>query len=481
MSNAQAEKLQTFLRWIDEHGARYPKLRLITQADGERSVVAQEDISAFQEVVHFPTRLLMTQKQALASEMGRLLQAHAGPVNDEVYLAAFLLEEKQRGDSFWKPYLDILPESFSNVPLFFPDHERALLKGTFVSELLEYQGRTLLTEYAQLCERVPGFNRFSSDAFLWARLIVSSRCFGLLMDGAMNRCLVPLGDMLNHQNPPDVIWSCFGDSFVMMAQRAVPAGMEVHGTYGAKDNDMLLLHYGFVLEKNPDDTLMLRLGLPEGDALAAEKQKLLGLNAPSARRLFKVPAQYDSPATRDMFSFLRIACAGGEELARLTSAADSSPSVTGPLSVDTEERVLRALGAACESRLAAFDTTLEEDERLLREGGLSSNARTCIMLRRGEKRLLHAYAELVRTCLPLLRMPAAELEQLAARPGMSWGAFDGYVRTALLPAVRAAPAPKAGEHPELSRIIELLRGWSPERLTALRQQLEAEPSQAKAS
>jgi histone-lysine N-methyltransferase SETD3 len=480
MNSTQADKLQTFLRWIDENGSRYPKLSIVTQADGERSMLAKEDISAFQEVVRLPVRLLMTQKQAMATELGRQLQAHAGPVNDEVYLAAFLLEEKQRGDSFWKPYIDILPESFSNVPLFFPDHERALLKGTFVSELLEYQGRTLLTEHAQLCERVPGFNRFSSDAFLWARLAVSSRCFGLLMDGVMNRCMVPLGDMINHQNPPDVIWSCFGDSFVLMAQRPVASGREVYGSYGAKDNDMLLLHYGFVLEKNPDDTLMLRLGLPEGDALAAEKQKLLGLNAPTARRLFKVPAQYDSPATRDMFSFLRIACAGAEEFAQLTATAGSSPSVTGPLSVDTEERVLRALGAACETRLAGFDTTLEEDERLLREGGLTSNARNCIMLRRGEKRLLHAYTELVRTCLPLLRMPAAELEQLAARPGMSWGAFDSYVRTAVLPAVRSAPPPKAGEHPELGRIIELLRGWSPERLTALRQQLEADTPQARA-
>jgi histone-lysine N-methyltransferase SETD3 len=437
-STAQAEatrKLDVFLRWIEEGGARFPKLRIAVREDGERAILSQADIPAFQEVLQVPTRLLLTHKKALESELGRLIQAHAGPVDDEVYLTAFLLEEKHRGaESFWKPYLDVLPQSFPTVPLYFSEPERALLQGTFVAELLEYQKRTLLAEHARLCERVPGFQRFSAEDFIWARFIVTSRSFGLTVDGVMGRCLAPLADMINHKNPPELVWGCFGERFVMLAQRAVPGGVEVHGSYGAKDNDMLLLHYGFVLEENEDDTLMLRLGLPEGDALAAEKQKLLGLNAPSARRLFKVPAHYDSPAARDMFSFLRIACAGPEELARLTT-----PSAPEPLSVATEERALRALAAACEARLAGFDTALEEDERLLREERLSFNARNCLLLRRGEKRMLRAYADLARTSLPLLRMPAAELEQLAVRPGASpWGVFDGYVRKAVLPAVRRA-------------------------------------------
>ncbi|MFL5358844.1 multiprotein-bridging factor 1 family protein [Archangium sp.] len=35
-----------------------------------------------------------------------------------------------------------------------------------------------------------------------------------------------------------------------------------------------------------------------------------------------------------------------------------------------------------------------------------------------------------------------------------------------------APPPRAGEHPELSRIIHILQGWPPERLALMRKLLE---------
>ena len=39
-----------------------------------------------------------------------------------------------------------------------------------------------------------------------------------------------------------------------------------------------------------------------------------------------------------------------------------------------------------------------------------------------------------------------------------------------------APPPAAGEHPELSRIIHILQGWTPERLALLRKLLETTDS-----
>lgn len=52
--------------------------------------------------------------------------------------------------------------------------------------------------------------------------------------------------------------------------QAISAGNEVFNNYGPKSNEEFLLSYGFVLDDNPDDTLILRLGAPDD---LAEKLK----------------------------------------------------------------------------------------------------------------------------------------------------------------------------------------------------------------
>jgi len=47
------------------------------------------------------------------------------------YLASYLLQEKHKGkESFWYPYLAVLPEKYANMPLFFDEDMLALLKGS---------------------------------------------------------------------------------------------------------------------------------------------------------------------------------------------------------------------------------------------------------------------------------------------------------------------------------------------------------------
>lgn len=428
------QKIAALLRWLEDGGARFPKLHVVRQENGERSVLAQADISTGEAVLQVPRSHLLTLEAAKSSDIGRLLQSHVNPDNEELYLASFLLQEKHRPGSFWKPYVDSLPEAFPHVPLFFSESERALLQGSFVLTLLQFQDYSLRQDHAQLCQKVPGYERFSVEEFIWARLSVSSRNFGLKVGGLQGRALVPLADMLNHRRPPDVLWdtSKDGQFFVMTAQNPVATGLEIHDSYGAKSNDLLLLHFGFVAENNEQDEVFLSIGLPEGTALASGKQKLLGLSSPTAKQPFKVPLQYEHASTQRMFSFLRVACAAPLELPRLAPRLLTGLGSIPPLSVANEERVLRSLGAACEARLAAFATSLEEDERLLREGALSLNARGCVLMRREEKRLLHAWRELTRTGLSLLHLPRAELEQLAGRPESPWGQADRYVRDVVL-------------------------------------------------
>ncbi|WNG17572.1 SET domain-containing histone-lysine N-methyltransferase [Cystobacter fuscus] len=398
------QKERHALDWLQRAGASFPKLRIGHLEGGERGVFARADIEPGEELLRVPRQCLLTLERARASDIGRLIEAHAPHTDEESYLAAFLLQEREREDSTWKPYLELLPKDFSHLPLFFTEEELSLLKGSAMLREVARWRELLLGKYAQLIERVPGFSRYTPDAFLWAQFTLLSRTFGLTLEGQFVRGFVPLADMLNHRQSPEAAWGMSEDgaAFVLVALKDVPAGEEIHISYGVKPNYRFLLNYGFVPEHNADDELVLYLGIPEDDPWAAEKRELLALSNPTARRRFDVPLHYEHAATAAMFSFLRVAYAGTEELAHLTVAAkmEEGLGLVRPLSMATEERVLGALGELCEARLAGFETTLEEDERLLLEENLSRNKRNCLLLLRGEKRLLLAYAGLARTFLP---------------------------------------------------------------------------------
>lgn len=399
-------KEQLALDWLQGEGASFPKLRIGHLEGGERGVFARVDLEPGEELLRVPRQCLLTIERARDSDIGRLIQAHAPDTSEEAYLAAFLLQEREREDSTWRPYLELLPKDFSHLPLFYTEEELSLLQGSFMLREVARWKELLLGHYAQLLERVPGFSRYTPEAFLWAQFTLISRTFGLTVGNQFIRAFVPMADMLNHRQSPEAEWGMSedGSAFLLAARKAVTAGEEIHISYGVKPNYRFLLNYGFVPEHNADDELVLYLGVPEEDPWAAEKRELLALPHPTARRRFEVPLHYENASTVAMFSFLRVAYAGTEELAHLTVAARMEDGL-GPvkqLSVATEERVFQFICELCEARLAGFETTLEEDERLLLDENLPRNTRNCLLLRRGEKRLLLAYAGLARTFLPML-------------------------------------------------------------------------------
>ena len=65
------------------------------------------------------------------------------------------------------------------------------------------------------------------------------------------------------------------------------AGKEAFNNYGPKSNEELLLSYGFVLDSNPDDTVILKLGAP---AAVSDKLRAQGLDI-SQRFALRVDGQ----------------------------------------------------------------------------------------------------------------------------------------------------------------------------------------------
>ncbi|MFY0576863.1 hypothetical protein ACN28S_23310 [Cystobacter fuscus] len=95
-AESSEQKLSSLLRWMEQGGALFPKMHIVRQADGERSVLARTDIAEGEVVLQIPTTHLFTLERAKASDIGRRIQSQLQPDNDFLYLASWLLEEKHR-------------------------------------------------------------------------------------------------------------------------------------------------------------------------------------------------------------------------------------------------------------------------------------------------------------------------------------------------------------------------------------------------
>lgn len=120
-------------------------------------------------------------------------------------------------------------------------------------------------------------------------------------------------------------------------------------------------------------------------------------------------------------------------------SASGAPMSLAPPSAALPPSGLRTSPEDSDQKLAALLRWLEDRGARFPKLHIVRRERSCVLMRREEKRLLRAWLELTRTGLSLLRTPRAELERLAERSGSPWGWFDRDVREAVLEFVRAPP------------------------------------------
>lgn len=62
-------------------------------------------------------------KKIISSKVDLLSPKHS-------YLSTFLLLEKRNPESYWKPYLDILPSQYDSFPIFYKPEDLDWLQGS---------------------------------------------------------------------------------------------------------------------------------------------------------------------------------------------------------------------------------------------------------------------------------------------------------------------------------------------------------------
>lgn len=136
--------------------------------------------------------------------------------------------------------------------------------------------------------------------------------------------LLPLLDLLNHKPGAKVEWQARYSFIGLQILEPYGAGQELFNNYGPRDNEGLLLAYGFTIPENPFDHLVISIKPPPGSPLEATRTWKPDLRSDPERRCFIFNPQHprSTAATvleTSLFSFdllesISVLCANEREL-----------------------------------------------------------------------------------------------------------------------------------------------------------------------
>lgn len=183
------------------------------------------------------------------------------------FLSCLLMEQRREPDSKFKTYIDILPKSYTNFPIFYSPEEKQLLKGSPFFDQISDKIKDIKKDYDLICEEVPEFQQFPLQEYSEMRMMIASRIFGIQVDGKNTDALVAYADMLNHRRPRQTSWYYCDErkGFVIDSLDVIRRGEQIYDSYGKKCNSRFLLNYGFINLNNDANEFPYRAGLPNTD------------------------------------------------------------------------------------------------------------------------------------------------------------------------------------------------------------------------
>lgn len=143
----RTQHVAAFKQWAHDNGARFDSVDIAEFAGYELGLVAKRPIHQGELFVTVPQRLIMSVDN-VADGLRRLMRQM--PMVEEmmnVKLAFSVLVERLDEQSFWRPYLNVLPERYSTV-LSYTVNDMQELRGTSALPEALKQCRIIARQYA---------------------------------------------------------------------------------------------------------------------------------------------------------------------------------------------------------------------------------------------------------------------------------------------------------------------------------------------
>jgi len=385
-------KFAEFFEWLQENGCAFDPVEFRYYSEDFRGVHASKPICRVDTAFSIPKSLLVTVEMTKRSQIGEYLSKAELLSPKHSHLAAFLLEEKHKRDSFWKSYISVLPEWYEEFPVYYTEQEKALLKGSPFLKVISSKLQEIQNDYESICKVYSDFSKYSLKEFSDMRLAVSSRVIGVLIEGVESDAMVPLADMLNHSSTNTCTWSYENPEFVVEALCNIQRGSETTISYGNKCNSVFLLNYGFLEKDNLFNEFPVTAELSPSDAFFSAKKEALGGKTSLTFRLSKTKEN----SFFDFLAFLRFL-----EIDTESNLVVPNCTKVSPFNYFNEQKALQRAYSIIVQLIEEYPTTLTEDKVILAEE-LTQNEYNCLLLRIGEKEVLHFYKELLESTISYL-------------------------------------------------------------------------------
>ena len=436
-----------FLKELYKYNSFFPKLEIHFYSDDYRGILAKSNIMKDEIILTIPKDCIISLETALETEYGKKIgEFMYNELNSPKHclLSSFLLYEEKTPK--WRFYFDLLPQDYSNFPIFYTDKELEYLKGSpFLNQILDKK-KDLKNDYDTLCMYINDFNKFDFKKFCEIRMVVSSRIFGISIYNNKTDVLVPFADLLNHKRPKQTQWyfDTKLNSFVIQATEEIEKGDEIFDSYGKKTNARFLLNYGFALEDNDTSEYILTVKFNENYPLYNEK-KFYFQSECELVRTFNLNNNFYESQIVELISFLRFILFDGD-INDLYNAINNNENIYNeeiPLTFyyipainkDLEIQVLKHLHLLCRKALAKYPTTFDQDQNLYKtKKNINFNLRNCLLLLMSEKTVLAYYIYFCEYCLDLLSLKnqIEVLSKLSSDYKYSDCQFDFYIQEVVL-------------------------------------------------
>ncbi|XP_048865267.1 SET domain-containing protein 4 [Brienomyrus brachyistius] len=390
------------MRWLKERGFSSRSLVPALFSDTGRGLMTMLPVQAGDVLISLPETCLLTTTTVLRSPIGEYIRRWKPPLSPLLAICVFLISERHLGSqSQWKPYIDVLPKSYT-CPAYFSDSAIGLLPGVLRKKALDQRDavlemhcsslgffHTLQPHFSQPVEDI-----FSLDAMRWAWCTVNSRtvyvqrCQSPFLSGDPDvYAMAPYLDLLNHSPVVQVeagfnrATSCYEIRSTLGCKRFTQAFI----CYGAHDSQRLLLEYGFVAPNNPHRVVYVDPDLLQKFIIGADRQfshKLLYLK--DHHFLENLTFGVEGPSWK-LMTTLRLLSLGPEQYASWKTVL-----LGAAVSQDCEERSVHLARILCQHLMEENTDALERLSLMKLDADLSLREQLSVVesLRCEEQKIL---------------------------------------------------------------------------------------------